>query len=191
MLAYMAFCRRMAEVAVGTYEEIRLRSATRDACCLRYALNHPVDVAAIDGLPGHGSQDQTSDGAFCAACLEDSEDRDGKGHGGGLVALADEVQHAMVTEQVGVVLDPHYAHPAIPQLEFYDRAASWVASQGALLIGGHLHHDSTADHHHEHGHDHGDGLDGPPAAPDLSGPSQRHSARALMPGRPASSQGLT
>ncbi|MFC3451580.1 hypothetical protein [Amycolatopsis speibonae] len=40
----------------------------------------------------------------------------------------------------------HYAHPAIPQLEFYDRIAGWVAPGGTLLIVGHLHT------HHGHGH---------------------------------------
>lgn len=40
----------------------------------------------------------------------------------------------------------HYAHPAMPQLEFYDRIASWVAPGGTLLIVGHLHHGS--DHRH-------------------------------------------
>lgn len=34
----------------------------------------------------------------------------------------------------------HYAHPAMPQLEFYERVASWVAPTGTLLIVGHLHH---------------------------------------------------
>lgn len=34
----------------------------------------------------------------------------------------------------------HYAHPAMPQLDFYQRIASWVAPQGTLLIVGHLHH---------------------------------------------------
>ena len=46
----------------------------------------------------------------------------------------------------------HYAHPAMPQLEFYDRIASWVAPAGTLLIVGHLHHEghaSTAGHGHE------------------------------------------
>jgi SAM-dependent methyltransferase len=33
----------------------------------------------------------------------------------------------------------HYAHPAIPQLDFYDRIAGWVAPGGTLLIVGHLH----------------------------------------------------
>jgi SAM-dependent methyltransferase len=45
----------------------------------------------------------------------------------------------------------HYAHPAMPQLEFYDRIASWVAPAGTLLIVGHLHHPervSTAQHGH-------------------------------------------
>jgi SAM-dependent methyltransferase len=39
----------------------------------------------------------------------------------------------------------HYAHPAIPQLEFYKRIANWVAPGGTLLIVGHL---------HTHGHEH-------------------------------------
>jgi cyclopropane fatty-acyl-phospholipid synthase-like methyltransferase len=49
----------------------------------------------------------------------------------------------------------HYAHPAMPQLEFYDRLASWVVPGGTLLVVGHLHHDSGGD-------DGGD--DGPPAS---------------------------
>lgn len=50
----------------------------------------------------------------------------------------------------------HYAHPAMPQLEFYDRAASWVTPGGTLLIVGHLHHDANdGDGHRD---------DGPPAS---------------------------
>jgi cyclopropane fatty-acyl-phospholipid synthase-like methyltransferase len=48
----------------------------------------------------------------------------------------------------------HYAHPAMPQLDFYERIASWVAAKGTLLIVGHLHHhaqDPTAGHEHGHG----------------------------------------
>lgn len=41
----------------------------------------------------------------------------------------------------------HYAHPAMPQLEFYRRIATWVARNGTLLIIGHL----------QHGHGGGDG----------------------------------
>jgi SAM-dependent methyltransferase len=43
----------------------------------------------------------------------------------------------------------HYAHPAMPQLDFYDRIAEWVAPGGTLLIVGHLHtHASTGHGHH-------------------------------------------
>ncbi|HEX6352899.1 class I SAM-dependent methyltransferase [Actinophytocola sp.] len=41
----------------------------------------------------------------------------------------------------------HYAHPAMPQLEFYDRIAGWVAPGGTLLIVGHLHTHRATDHH--------------------------------------------
>ncbi|MEU0247633.1 class I SAM-dependent methyltransferase [Streptomyces sp. NPDC006235] len=43
----------------------------------------------------------------------------------------------------------HYAHPVMPQLDFYDRIAGWVAPGGTLLIVGHLHtSDSTGHGHH-------------------------------------------
>lgn len=47
----------------------------------------------------------------------------------------------------------HYAHPASPQLEFYERIAGWVAPGGTLLIVGHLHTEHPHEHEHEH---HGD-----------------------------------
>ncbi|GIJ48972.1 hypothetical protein Val02_58580 [Virgisporangium aliadipatigenens] len=50
----------------------------------------------------------------------------------------------------------HYAHPAMPQLDFYDRIAAWVAPAGTLLIVGHL-------HHHEPNSGHGHGGKEPPA----------------------------
>ncbi|WP_104162279.1 bifunctional 2-polyprenyl-6-hydroxyphenol methylase/3-demethylubiquinol 3-O-methyltransferase UbiG [Cryobacterium sp. N22] len=54
-----------------------------------------------------------------------------------------------------------YAHPAIPQLAFYERIADWVAPGGTLLIVGHLHEPASADHEgghkHGHGHEHGHG----------------------------------
>lgn len=42
----------------------------------------------------------------------------------------------------------NYAHPAMPQLAFYDRVSAWVAPGGTLLIVGHLHTDSTENGHH-------------------------------------------
>lgn len=52
----------------------------------------------------------------------------------------------------------HYAHPAMPQLEFYDRIARWVEPGGTLLIVGHLHtHNATGDDGHSHSHSHGSG----------------------------------
>lgn len=42
----------------------------------------------------------------------------------------------------------HYAHPAMPQLEFYDRIAAWVAPGGTLLIVGHLNTRAATGHGH-------------------------------------------
>jgi SAM-dependent methyltransferase len=42
----------------------------------------------------------------------------------------------------------HYAHPAMPQLAFYDRLTGWVAPGGTLLIVGHLHTHDDAAHDH-------------------------------------------
>ncbi len=53
----------------------------------------------------------------------------------------------------------HYAHPAIPQLDFYDRIASWVAPGGTLLIVGHL-----SQHAHRSGAQLAPGEEAPPAA---------------------------
>ncbi|TFC59038.1 MULTISPECIES: bifunctional 2-polyprenyl-6-hydroxyphenol methylase/3-demethylubiquinol 3-O-methyltransferase UbiG [unclassified Cryobacterium] len=56
-----------------------------------------------------------------------------------------------------------YAHPAMPQLAFYERIADWVAPGGTLLIVGHLHEPTSAGpdvgqgRGHEHGHAHGGG----------------------------------
>lgn len=44
----------------------------------------------------------------------------------------------------------HYAHPSIPQLDFYRHIAQWVAPGGSLLIVGHLH---DGGHRHSHGDD--------------------------------------
>jgi SAM-dependent methyltransferase len=42
----------------------------------------------------------------------------------------------------------HYAHPAMPQLAFYERISGWVAPGGTLLIVGHLHTSGTPGHGH-------------------------------------------
>ncbi len=42
----------------------------------------------------------------------------------------------------------HYAHPAMPQLAFYERLSDWVAPGGTLLIVGHLHTSDGATHGH-------------------------------------------
>jgi len=47
----------------------------------------------------------------------------------------------------------NYAHPAMPQLAFYQRIAEWVAPGGTLLIVGHLHgHDPAGHDAAGHGH---------------------------------------
>lgn len=60
----------------------------------------------------------------------------------------------------------HYAHPTMPQLEFYDRISSWVAPGGTLLIVGHLHQDAPEGDGHGHLHERAHGHAGawPPAA---------------------------
>jgi SAM-dependent methyltransferase len=42
----------------------------------------------------------------------------------------------------------HYAHPAMPQLAFYDRISAWVAPGGTLLVVGHLHTSGAVGHGH-------------------------------------------
>jgi cyclopropane fatty-acyl-phospholipid synthase-like methyltransferase len=60
----------------------------------------------------------------------------------------------------------HYAHPAMPQLDFYDRISAWVAPGGTLLIVGHLHHDADGGGGRVHGHEHTG--EGPPASASAS-----------------------
>ncbi len=42
----------------------------------------------------------------------------------------------------------HYAHPAMPQLAFYERIAGWVAPGGTVLIVGHLNAADDGGHGH-------------------------------------------
>ena len=67
----------------------------RDAGGLGDPGHHAVGVAAVDRVAGEPAEDQPTFGALAAAGLEDPEDGDGQGPGGGLAALADQVQHAV------------------------------------------------------------------------------------------------
>ena len=80
-----------------------------------------------------------------------------------LARAAEHAAHSEVSERVRwieadlTVWDPgprfdlvttHYAHPAMPQLAFYDRISGWVAPGGTLLIVGHLHTPGATGHGH-------------------------------------------
>ena len=51
-------------------------------------------------------------------------------------------------EQQFDLVTTHYAHPAMPQLAFYERIAGWVAPGGTLLLVGHLHTPGATGHGH-------------------------------------------
>jgi hypothetical protein len=70
-------------------------------------LGDAEDHAAVDRLAGRWPQDERSINALAAAGFEDPEHGDGDGHGGGLAALADQVQDAVTAQGLGVVLDPY------------------------------------------------------------------------------------
>lgn len=89
-----------------------------------------------------------------------------------LAGAADQAARAAVSDRVTCVeadlttwqpamrfdlVATNYAHPAMPQLAFYDRLRDWVAPGGTLLIVGHLHDAAHPghDHHQSDGaHDH-------------------------------------
>ncbi|MEU8252815.1 class I SAM-dependent methyltransferase [Micromonospora inaquosa] len=62
---------------------------------------------------------------------------------------------AWVPETRFDLVTTHYAHPAMPQLGFYQRIAGWVAPGGTLLIVGHLHSNEATGQGHGHAHGHG------------------------------------
>jgi SAM-dependent methyltransferase len=49
----------------------------------------------------------------------------------------------------------HYAHPSLPQLDFYERISEWVAPGGTLLVVGHLLAPGTDGHDHQASDRHG------------------------------------
>ncbi|WP_018588923.1 class I SAM-dependent methyltransferase [Salinispora arenicola] len=62
------------------------------------------------------------------------------------------VEADLTTWEPGMRFDlvtTHYAHPAMPQLAFYQRICDWVTPGGTLLIVGHLHTSQSTD---DHGH---------------------------------------
>ena len=78
---------------------------TGDASRLRYPQHHPVDVATVDRRTRHGTQDQRPGDAFTATGFQNSQDWDRQRHGGGLVALAHQVQDPEASHGLGEVLD--------------------------------------------------------------------------------------
>jgi len=80
---------------------------SRDGCGFRDPRDHAVGVASVDRLAGDRSQDQWPAGALAAAGFQNAQDGDSERHGGGLVALADQVQDPVTAAGVGVILDPH------------------------------------------------------------------------------------
>ena len=84
----------------------------------------------------------------------------GRAAAAGVAELVDWVEADLSVWEPGHDVDlvmTHYAHPSIPQLEFYDRLAAWVAPAGTLLIVGHLRQHDGNGNGHGHGHDHGAG----------------------------------
>jgi hypothetical protein len=77
----------------------------RDAGGSGDADDHPVDVASVDGLAGHGPQDERTFGALSLTGFEHPEDWHGDRHGRGLVALPDQVQDPVAAQGLAVVLD--------------------------------------------------------------------------------------
>ncbi len=82
-------------------------------------------------------------------------------------------------EQVDLVMT-HYAHPAMPQLDFYRRIAEWVAPGGTLLVVGHR-HAHEPDGGHDHGHPPGQGRD---RRPGQGQPGQGHPGQVGDQGHP-------
>jgi hypothetical protein len=69
--------------------------------------DHPVNVAAVDWLACRRPKHQRAFGSFAAAGLEHPQHPNGEWHGGGLVALAEQAQHAVAAQGLGIVLDTH------------------------------------------------------------------------------------
>ena len=96
-------------------------------------------------LAAHGWQVTAAD--IAADALAHAEARAAKA---GLPQPVRWIEADLTTWEPGIGFDlvtTHYAHPAMPQLDFYQRIAGWVTPGGTLLIVGHLH---TSDARHGH-----------------------------------------
>ena len=111
-------------------------------------------------LAGQGWQVTAAD--IAAAALDRAAQR---AAASGVIGRVRWVQADLSSWQPGAQYDlvtTHYAHPSMPQLDFYHRLASWVAPGGTLLIVGHLDRGATdpragQDRGHGHGDTHGPG----------------------------------
>ncbi|MBM0232518.1 class I SAM-dependent methyltransferase [Micromonospora sp. STR1_7] len=97
-------------------------------------------------LAGHGWQVTAVDIASAALAVAA-----GRATAGGVSERVRWVEADLTTWDPGTRFDlvtTHYAHPAMPQLAFYDRISTWVAPGGTLLIVGHLHAPGATGHGH-------------------------------------------
>ena len=118
---------------------------------------HLVPGTALDAGCGTGAEAlwlssrgwRVTAADISSAALADAQARAASVEGGEQVRW---VEADLTTWEPGTLFDlvmTHYAHPTMPQLDFYDRIAQWVAPGGTLLIVGHLHtHDATGDDGH-------------------------------------------
>ncbi|WP_328995200.1 TPMT family class I SAM-dependent methyltransferase [Kribbella sp. NBC_01245] len=140
------------------------------------AMSESADRAAVSGAVDHAARSESADRAATSesadrAATSETADRAATSETADRAAMSGVSERVRWVEADLSVWDPgtrfdlvttHYAHPAMPQLEFYDRIAEWVAPGGTLLIVGHLHtHSAPTDAHgHSHGksaHAHGHG----------------------------------
>jgi SAM-dependent methyltransferase len=97
-------------------------------------------------LAGHGWQVTAAD--ISAEALARAADRATAGGVGDRVRWVEADLVDWAPEARFDLVTTHYAHPAVPQLDFYDRVAGWVAPGGTLLVVGHLHTAGGPQHGH-------------------------------------------
>ena len=139
---------------------------------------HLAPGTALDAGCGEGAEAtwlaaqgwQVTAADISAAALATAAERADQADEGRLAGRITWVEADLTTWEPGRTYDlvaSSYAHPAMPQLAFYDRVAGWVAPGGTLLVVGHRHGpdhgaDDGADHGADHGPGHGAGHGQPP-----------------------------